>query len=165
MEISMKDELVIRIGRRQTFKKRQRVDFDFSSGFDVVKAFGCDADGQIGTPLWDFGIDHYRYFIDNAKSREELIAGLYELSPFCDDALTVAEQLTEAEFISFKLALPHERRAATGEAGGSPMSPQFAPILFPENFFFALPIAQAGKVNLGTALIRLTEVGKISARL
>jgi len=65
----------------------------------------------------DFEMRDYVFFIDHAQSLSDLVKGLVILSPFADDALAIAESMSEADFEEFKQALLLERRAA--KEGGS----------------------------------------------
>jgi len=98
-------------------------------------------------------MSQYVYFLDTAGSQEELIEGLTELSPFADDALAVAQGMTNLDFAIFKLALLFERR---GE--GNKMPKQFASILLPDRFVPAILLAEKARTPLGTALVRILEV-------
>lgn len=107
-------------------------------------------------PMVDFEISNYTHFIDNVPSLEKLIEGLALLSPFVDDALDIAESMQESDFCTFKLALPRERKAATGE-GSSCMPESFVQLLLPDRFLGALLLGGSG-ASLGVALIRMMEV-------
>ena len=97
-------------------------------------------------------MSQYVHFIDNIRSRNELIRGFKALSPFADDALAVAKGMTEQDFWSFKLALPSERR---GEGGKMPEC--FGTLLLPDRFLGAISLAEKAATPLGTALVRILE--------
>ncbi len=109
--------------------------------------------GNRGCDINDFELFNYTYFLDNVKSLEDLLKGLEELSPFADDALEVAELMTERDFCDFKLALVHERKREE-----SYMPERFFCLLIPDRIFAAQPIAEMFKVPLGAALIRIVEI-------
>ncbi len=69
---------------------------------------------------------HCTHFLDEVKSVADLTEGLFQLSPFAEDALEVALCMSETDFIEFKLALVQERKAARGE-GGSMMPERYHP--------------------------------------
>lgn len=102
-----------------------------------------------------YGLDEmsqYISFVDNVSSLEDLREGLGELSPFADDALAVAQSMTESDFCNFKLALPFERR------GDGSKTPRYSgAILLPERFVPAVLLAEQAGAPLGATLIRLLE--------
>ena len=108
--------------------------------------------GDAGCDINDFQIDNYTYFLDNVKSCEDLIRGLRQLSPLADDALLVAEDMSEREFHKFKHVLAKERR---GEYSNAPK--KFRVIMMPSLFTPAILLADKFQVPLGTALIKLIE--------
>ncbi len=87
--------------------------------------------------LIDFEIENYHYFLDKVSDIDDLIRGLSMISPFANDALDVAEGMTENDFIDFKLALSQERLASQGLAE-SRMPKKFLPIVLPDEFMTPL---------------------------
>ena len=111
--------------------------------------------GNTGADINDFELFNYAYFLDNAKSLEDLVRGLEELSPLADDALDIARTMTERDFCDFKLALVHERKQEE-----SRMPEKFVRLLLPDNFMIGQPMAEKFEVPLGAAVIRLIEIEK-----
>ncbi len=97
-------------------------------------------------------MSQYVRFLDSVTTREELVEGLRELSPFADDALAAAERMTPEEFSDFKMRLSLERK---GEDSEMPLA--FTPILLPDRFLPAISLAQKAAAPLGTTLVRLLE--------
>jgi len=123
------------------------------------RLFGND----LGTrDIYDFEFGSYIYFLDHTKSVNDLIEGLRELSPFADDALAVAECMSEQDFINFKLALVRERKIAKGEAEGleSCMPRRFDPVVLPKRILDIQlrGITKKAEVALGVALVRSLEL-------
>ena len=115
--------------------------------------------GDIGCDIGDFEIFNYTYLLDNSRTREDLIAGLREISPLADDALAIAEQMSDQNFCDFKLALIQERKIAWQEEdGGSVMPEMYSTLLIPKLFICAFFIADKFQVPLGAALIRIINV-------
>ena len=135
------------------FRRHAAIDWDISNH----RAFGEDSEGSIASQVWDFQMEHYVYFLDNVSSSDALIRGLNDLDPFVDDALKVAQLMTEVGFASFKLALIHERKVARNEAAESIMPKEFSPVVLPLKFLWAMQLAHTAKVAMGTALIRTME--------
>ncbi len=108
--------------------------------------------GDVGGDIHDFESYNYVYFLDNVKSLNDLIEGLRQLSPLADDALKVAESMSDKNFHKFKKSLPEER---CGER--SVMPKKYDALLVPKRFITVLPIAEKFLVSLGTALIRMIE--------
>ena len=104
--------------------------------------------------IWnlDDEVASYKWFLDNASSLDDLILGLTELCPFADDALAVAQQMSEDDFVDFKLCLVAERR---GE--DSSMSEAYRTIVLPEKILQGMLLAEKTKVPLGAALVRIFE--------
>ena len=94
----------------------------------------------------------YVYFLNNVQNKEDLILGLTELRPFADDALEVARQMTDFDFVNFKLALVHERQ---GE--NSKMSAAHRIIVLPAKILQAMIIADKAVAPVGSALVRILE--------
>lgn len=94
------------------------------------------------------------YFLNNVASLESLEEGLRQLSPLADDALAVAEQMDEEDFSEFKRALSHERHIAQ-EGGESRMPIKYGPLLIPERFLVATPVAEKFAVGLGATCMRI----------
>lgn len=120
------------------------------------RLFGDDRWGDIH----DFEFSSYIYFLDQAKSVNDLIEGLRELSPFADDALAVAEHMSEQDFIDFKLALIKERQAVKQEELESCMPRRFGPLVLPKRILDVQlrGIPEKFRVPLGTALVRVLEI-------
>lgn len=110
--------------------------------------------GDVGCDINDFQIDNYTYFLDNVKSCENLIRGLRQLSPLADDALLIAESMSEREFHKFKRVLVKER---CGEYSNAPK--KFRVIIIPKRFTPAIPLVDKCQVPLGAVLIKLIEEG------
>jgi hypothetical protein len=113
---------------------------------------------ELCTPadMYCFTIWHYTHLLDNVKSLSDLIEGLFQLSPFADDALEVALAMSEADFIEFKLVLVQERKSARGE-GESKMLEKYFSLVLPERFSMAIMLSGQAAVSLGPALIRIME--------
>ncbi len=109
--------------------------------------------GDIGADFHDFEIENYIYFLDNVSSLEDLGRGLKELSPFADDALSVAEKMTEKDFKLFKLKLKSERT----QQYESSVPNKFINLLIPSRFLQASFIAKSFNVCLGVMLIRIAQ--------
>lgn len=110
--------------------------------------------GDIGSDIHDFELHNYTYFLDNVISRENLVMGLQELSPLADDALRVAERMTDGDFRRFKTALQVERRQEN-----TVMPEKYFSLLIPKIFITAMQIAERFQVPLGAAAIRVIELG------
>ena len=115
--------------------------------------------GDTGCNIYDFDESNYKYFLDNVRSLEDLMLGLYQLSPFADDALDVASLMTEDDFLNFKIALARERHSAK-EDEDSVFPSQYDALLVPEKFLSAALITQEFQAPLGVALIKFMEHGK-----
>ena len=103
-----------------------------------------------------FEICNYNNLLDNAKSLQDIIDGLRELSPLADDALEVVESMNDNDFYNFKLALAYERRSAELD-DESKMPRRYNPLLIPERFLSAGYLTKEFDVTLGVALIRIME--------
>jgi hypothetical protein len=111
--------------------------------------------GDTGSDIRDFEIYNWLYFLDNVNSLEDLLEGLYQLSPLADDALEVAEQMSKQDFRKFKKALAKERE---GENRTEPR--KYQPLLIPKRFTLGALVAEKFEVSLGMAVIQLMEFGE-----
>ena len=116
--------------------------------------------GDVGADIYDFEMFNYVYLLDHATSREALVNGLRELSPLADDALDIAEQMTEGDFYDFKIALAHERGISARGDGESKMPDKYYALILPERLITAIGLAQKAEVPLGAAIIRMMEFEK-----
>jgi hypothetical protein len=143
---------------RITLRLRKRLGRKAFDDWNVSRSdlFGRDpVEGSLNS-MYCFTIVHYVHFLDNVSSLRDLIEGLFQLSPFVDDALAVAEYMSEADFAEFKLALISERKAALDE-GESIMPERYNSLVLPSRFAMAIILADRGRVSLGPALIRIME--------
>lgn len=108
---------------------------------------------------WKMGIDNlddecgsYKDFLDNVQNKEDLVLGLTELRPFADDALKVAIQMTDFDFINFKLALVCERQGKD-----SKMSTAYRTIVLPARILQAMIIADKARAPVGSVLVRILK--------
>lgn len=147
--------------RRTTFEEREAEGFgQWSVSQDL---FGNDS----GSDIHDFQLDGYKYFLDNVKSLTDLVEGLRQLSPFADDALAVAEKMSEKDFRKFKRALPGERRALPGlyeeqlslysKLEPPKMPRKYFAILVPKQFIISGFVAEEFEICLGVALIQIMK--------
>jgi hypothetical protein len=120
-------------------------------------AFGSvlskDLFGEV--PDCDFELVHYIGFLDRVASRNDLVRGLKELDPFVDDALSVAEAMTESDFHEFKMALVNER--GQNHDNLSTMPSRYDALLMPERFIPAKIIAVKAATSLEVALMRIMQ--------
>src|SRR3989344_5948621 len=147
--------------QRTTFEEREAEGFgQWSVSRDL---FGDDA----WSDIHDFQSDSYKYFLDNVKSFTDLVEGLRQLSQFADDALAVAEKMSEKDFRKFKRALPGERRALSDSYEEQlqlyqklepPKIPRkYFALLIPKQFITAGFVADKFEVCLGAALIQIMK--------
>lgn len=109
--------------------------------------------------MYDFEMEHYIYMLDNVESREQLVSALQELSPLADDALSVAEWMTSVEFAEFREIVPrHHQAVREGVEPQEEVPEQFLKIMLPDQFLYAIPLAEKGVISLGVALVRSWEV-------
>lgn len=130
-------------------------------------------------PDHDFELHHYVDFLNKVSSRENLLRGLRELNPFVDDALVVAEAMTDEDFWEFKKVLKHERERQQNirlydpnqleleigteqqemlcEESASNIAGRFGPILVPAKFIRANMIANEAGTSFEVALGRIYE--------
>jgi len=111
-----------------------------------------DLFGDVGADINDFEAYNYAYLLDHAKSLDDLIQGLSELSPLADEALEVAEQMNNKDFAEFKRALERERLQKD-----SSMPSRYMPLLVPKRFVSAGIVAEMCVMPLGAAIIRIME--------
>ncbi len=139
--------------KRRTLAELQ--DLFYGQYFLSQRLFQCESSNE----LTDFEITDFGRFLDTVQTLGDLIEGLAELSPFADDALSVAESMTSDDFVTFKLALIHERKIVSGEEDlVSNMPKQFVILLLPAQFMEAFFIAEQFQVSLSVAMIRNLEV-------
>jgi hypothetical protein len=128
---------------------------------DVGVVTSWDLPGRLfkdpGADINDFEIHCYNRFLDDVRSRSDLVEGLEALSPFADDALDIALRMSEEEFIGFKLALAHERGIASREEFGTQLKPRYFQLVVPTLFAEATLVAEEWAVPLGVVLIRLMD--------
>ncbi len=138
---------------RYTFRERE-----LSTGIsrDWILPAGLFRPNIRGLELFDFREEDYAFFLDNVRLLADLIRGLRALSPFADDALDVAESMTESDFVDFKLAIAYER--AQAEKQGSRMPEQFLSLTIPLQFLLASSVAEKYQVDLGVALLQTGEM-------
>lgn len=109
--------------------------------------------------IMTFEPEDYTYFLDRvATSRKRLIEGLSELSPFADDALTVAEQMSDLDFSRFRQALAKERQRAGDPRISGIFPAKWQCILLPAAFIQAAPARIQYGAPLGCVLIKLAEI-------
>ncbi len=111
--------------------------------------------GDCGADINDFELHNYNYLLDHARSVQDIVNGLRELSPLVDDALEVAEKMREADFYEFKLALAYERGHIDYEVSKIP--DRYFPLVIPKRFFNAVHLADKYLAPLGAMLIRIME--------
>lgn len=140
--------------------KRRTIQEQFADG-----AEGWTLSGQLFgntryCDIHDFEEEDYIYFLDHVRSRDDLLTGLCELSPFADDALDIAERMNDQDFYRFKLALACERGRARREegAGESVLPKKYGKVVLPTSFLKAHFLAEKFAVSLGVALIRMFEL-------
>lgn len=104
----------------------------------------------------DFEEHNYNYFLDHVFSLDELLTGLLQLSPFANDALSVAEKMNEQDFRRFKSALAKERSCESK----SVFPGKFRSLILPKSFIQATIMAERYEVPLGVALIQLAELNQ-----
>ena len=118
-------------------------------------------DYDVGSDIHDFEMSSYVYFLDHVRSKEDLLQGLHELSPLADDALAVAERMSDQNFIDFKLALIREKQITSGGLTlESCMPKRFDHLVLPKRFLKVLlsGIPEKFEVCLGVALVRCVEL-------
>lgn len=108
-------------------------------------------------PDCDFELTHYVGFLDRVGSCNDLVRGLKELDPFVDDALAVAEAMTEEDFREFKTALIKERSLNQNQDNQSTMPTRYGVLLIPERFISAKMIADEFATTLEVALTRIMQ--------
>lgn len=108
----------------------------------------------------DFESDNYKYFLDNVKSRQDLVRGLNELSPFADDSLLVAQKMSERDFRKFKNTINY---GSQNEYGESEVPKKYYSLAIPQRFFEAVILEEKFRVSLGVILIRMAELEKKEA--
>lgn len=106
----------------------------------------------------DISIEHWSYFLDHTRTLDDLLYGLYLLAPFVDDALKVAEAMTEQDFWTFKLCLAHERRVSQNSDMESNLPLRYYALVLPARFLEVLPVTEKCDVDLGVGLMRLYEI-------
>jgi hypothetical protein len=136
-------------------KKLGRESFDYWN-ISCPDLFGDDPVEGSADEMYCFTMGHYVHFLDNVGSLHDLIEGLFQLSPFVDDAFLVAQSMSESDFVEFKLSLISERKAAKGE-GESKMPQKYFCLLLPGRFPSAILLAEKACVSMGPALIRIME--------
>jgi hypothetical protein len=141
-----------------TLELRKRLGRKDFNGWDISRSdlFGSDPEEGMLYEMYCFTIGHYVHFLDHVSSLQDLIEGLFQLSPFVNDAFVVAQGMSESDFVEFKLALISERKSAQGE-GESKMPAKYCNLLLPDRFPMAILLMGNAKVSLGPALIRLME--------
>ena len=112
--------------------------------------------GEEVRDITDFMSYNYVFFLDHVASREELVRGLRELSPLADDALDIAEHISDQDFIKFKLALRRERASIKKFSKGT-MPPEYLALVIPVRFPEAILAAEEFEEPLGVTLIRNME--------
>jgi len=108
-------------------------------------------------PDCDFESFHYVGFLDRVDSLSDLLRGLNELDPFVDDALVVAESMTEEDFREFKTTLTHERNLKHNPGSRSIIPARYYALLIPERFIPAKMIAIRANTTLEVALLRIMQ--------
>ena len=108
----------------------------------------------------DDGVEQYNSFLDGVRSLDDLQRGLAALGPLTADAWAVAAAMDESDFIDFKLMLAHER-FVHAHGGDSNFNERYLPILIPERFFAAIPLAEKFGAPVGTALMRTLAIENI----
>lgn len=98
------------------------------------------------------------YLLDNATSHEALVNGLRELSPLTDDALKIAEQMSDQDFYDFKIALAHERGLSMHGEVGSKLPKKYLALVLPRRLIAATELAQKAQAPLGAVIIRMMEL-------
>lgn len=150
---------------QRTLELRKRLGKSAFRDWDIEcrELFGQNPDAESGTDehytpgdMYCFTLWHYTHFLDTVKSLDDLLRGLFQLSPFVDDAFKVAESMSDADFVEFKLALVQERKCARGE-GESKMPQKYSSLLLPDRFLVAIFLSNQACVSLGPALIRHME--------
>ena len=117
------------------------------------RLFGKDA----GYDINDLEEASYVYFLDHVQSHDDLIAGLRELSPLADDALEVAERMSNRDFSKFKLALARERECH-GQGEESAFPAKYRILVLPRRFIQGSVLAEQFAAPLGAVLVRMLEL-------
>ena len=156
--------------KRRTYRQVSEAIYDAYEPYCLSKRlFQCN---EPGNELIDFELSDYTRFLDKVSSLRDLVEGLYELSPFADDALDMAESMNDLDFSVFKLALVNERKIAsflkdcdfkqmvlvnvTGEEiPASRMPPEFGVLLLPSRFIRGQMLAQQVETSLVLAMERI----------
>jgi hypothetical protein len=138
---------IIRAGERTSLQDRLQSD-DPKPWLLSRSLFGDTGAGDI----WDFMLENYFFFLENMKSWRDLIDGLEQLSPLADDALEVAETMSNQDFYVFKITLAR----ASQEFVQIPL--EYVAILTPNIFSLACPVTEKMAVTLGCAAIRIMEL-------
>ncbi len=138
-----------------TTEQKSKLEEKLSERFALPKELFGE---NVGIDMNDFDMHGYIYFLDNVKSLVNLREGLEHLSPLADDALAIAEKMSERDFLRFKKALVHERKAYESDLYYSRMPRKYQPIVIPQRFFYAIMMAEEFKTPLGVVLIRIAEL-------
>lgn len=148
----MRDNASVK-SKKKTFRERVT---EGLSRWQLTGLFGSD----LGTEVYDFEEFQYIHFLNHVSSREDLLRGFQELSPFADDALEVAERMTEEDFYEFKLALARERGLSARKEDVSNFPAKYATLLIPRHFIKGTFASKKFEVSLGCALVRMFELEK-----
>lgn len=98
--------------------------------------------------------------LDEAKSLETLQAVVAGWAPYVPDAQAVVDAMEPSDFERWRDCLAIERK---GRFAGEEFAHDFGALLIPGNLIRGSQLADTYKVPLGTALIKLREIGKIPA--
>ncbi|MGH7782247.1 MAG: hypothetical protein ACREO5_00155 [Candidatus Binatia bacterium] len=100
----------------------------------------------------------YSKAVDDAKTLPALIQTLAEWKRFAEDALAIAEKMTDADFVEFRMLLAKERR---GKFAGEQFSEKYGAIVMPEKLLISSLVESQYKVPWGLAFLRCEQEGWI----
>lgn len=110
--------------------------------------------------IWDFEAHHYVNFLNSTRSIDDLVTGLTQLSPLADDALDLAEKMSDSDFEQFKAELSAERSQAKNLSETTNTQLRFGALMLPSQFLPAQLLAPQFEATLGTALIRIMPLDR-----
>ena len=138
-----------------TQQEREKLEEKLSEGWQLSQ----ELFGDPGCDIHDFMLENYTYFINHVDSVEKLREGLRQLSPITDDALKVAESMSEQDFAYFKENLPAYRE-------GTKTDKKYGTLLIPNRILAVglLGLSERYGAPDGAVLVRLMETMPIGDR-